>query len=295
MLPVHEKTIDDAGNNFRIYNSAITEKNLLLQAIPDRTNGEIPVTIPDGMLAGGGIKKSGCKSKFELPVNSPCELDGVSNDWSALAYLRVGRTLKYMRRANLNGCFSIATDMVSHNICNTLSSTENYISNTTPPNIEEVSNYSISLDVVDIEELEKALSQMSWDDVIKLRREILPKVAVFRNHIVKKLRPLRKGYITQDDASKVILGIRSEFEILQEDLAAEWEKIRIATVVRGGGSAGGISLIPSLTGTWEEILIRVIAGGLVAASIISPRIESLIPASRKLRSHPLYFSTMLPK
>ena len=299
VLPARERSIDDAGANFMLYNSAISERGLLLEAIPDRNNDRPRISIPNGMISGGGISQSGHRSKYELRVNSPCKLNGITSDWEALAYLRLGRALKYMRRADANGYFPIATDSVNHNLCGMLSSSSEYVNNVNVISHEEMATYSISLDVVDTHGLENALEEMSWSDVLKVRKEILPKVSEFRGYIFNNFNNLSIHNLTQDEISKFIVKTRSDFEFCQEELAKEWEKLRIASVFKGGGATGtgaiGMSLIPSTTGTWEEILIRVIGAGLVAAATITPEVKTLIPAQRKLRNHPMFFSTMLPR
>lgn len=299
ILPSRERSVDDAGANFVLYNSAISVQGLVFEAIPDRNNGKPLVSIPDGMISGGGLSKSGHRSKYELRVNNPCKLNGVPAEWETLAYLRLGRVLKYMRRANASGYFPVATDLVSHKLCSALSSSSGYVDQVHLANCEDLATYSISLDVVDVCELENALNDMSWADVLKVRREILPKVAEFREYIFSNYNILSVHDLTQDEVSKIVAKSRSEFERCQDELASAWEKLRIASVLKGGGITGsgavGMSLVPSVTGTWDEILIRVVGAGLAAAAALTSEVQALIPAHRKLKNHPLFFSTMLPK
>lgn len=299
ILPPREKSVDDAGANFVLYNSAISVQGLVFEAIPDRSNDKPLVSIPNGLISGGGISVSGHRSKYELTVNNPSKLSGISAEWETLAYLRLGRALKYMRRADASGYFPVATDLVSHRLCSALSSSSGYFDQVCSANCRDLATYSISLDVVDVSELENALNDMSWADVLRVRREVLPKVAEFREYIFGNYNILSAHDLTQSEVTKIVAKSRSEFERYQEELASAWEKIRIASVLKGEGITGsgsvGMSLVPSLTGTWNEILVRVVGAGLAAAVAMTPEVQALIPAHRKLKNHPLFFSTMLPK
>ncbi len=288
-----QKNPDEAGVNFMLYNSAISEPEFIVNAIPDLSQNKPNVIIPNGMICGGGMAQSGFHSKYELKVNNPYKLSGIDYAWQALAYLRVGRALKYMRRAYTENCFPIACDTVNHNISKV------FLSDRTGTigahSLQEFTNYSISLEVVDAWELEQALNEMSWDDVLKIRREILPKIATFRDYVISKANVLGKSQPdSADEAKKLIIDLKGEFEQKKENLATEWEKLRIASLTKGGGATGGLSLVTSFSAAWEENLFNVISLGLVAVSSLTPELKSLIPARRKVRKHPLYFTTLFP-
>ncbi|MDZ7761721.1 MAG: hypothetical protein U5L00_15870 [Desulfovermiculus sp.] len=299
VLPAREKKPNDAGANYVLYNSAISEQGLVSRAIPDINNKNPTVLIPNGMISGGGVSQSGCSSKYELKVNSPCKLEGVSDQWKVLAYLRVGRALKYMRRANVGGYIPVSIDPVNHSLCSYLTKSSNYNTDINIKIVEDFVSYGISIGSVDPMKLELELNEMSWDDVIKLRKEILPKVEGLRNYMLSNINPIVYHQLSQEEVLASINGLREDFRKKQEEVAEEMEKLRIGSIFKGGGAIGagtiGMSLFPSLTGTWQEILIRVVGMGLVSMSALTPEIKTLIPARRKYRNHPLFFTTMLPK
>lgn len=299
VLPAREKSTNDAGANFILYNSAISEQGLVSHAIPDKTTKNPIVQIPNGMISGGGIAPSGCRSKYELKVNSPCKLEGVSDQWKVLAYLRVGRALKYMRRANVDGYIPVSIDPVNHSLCMYLSKNINYNTDAGTSTVDDFVSYGISIGSVDPMKLEVELNEMSWDDVIKLRKEILPKVAGLRNYVLSNMNPGIYHQLSREEVLEYINGLREDFRKKHEEFTLEMEKLRIASIFKGGGTTGamaiGMSLFPSLTGTWQEILFRVVGMGLVSMSALTPEVKTLIPAHRKYRNHPLYFTTMLPK
>ena len=147
--------------------------------------------------------------------------------------------------------------------------------------------------------LELELNEMSWDDLIKLRKETLPKVAGLRNYVLSNMNSCIYHQISREEILESINRLREDFRKKQKEFAEEMEKLRISFVLKGGGTAGamaiGMSLFPSLNGTWQEILFRIVGMGLVSISALTPEIKTLIPAHRKYRNHPLFFTTILPK
>lgn len=300
ILPHRERSSDDAGVNFMLYNSAISKKSLVLPAIPDLKNSSPSIAIPDDMLSGGGLSKTGHSSKYELKVNKPYKVENVSPEWGALAYLRLGRSLKYMRRANTIGYAPIAIDEVNHSLCSALTTSNHFETQRNPNknNSKSINNWHVPIEVVDPFELESALNEMTWNEVLKVRKAILPKTSNYRKYIFKSFRKLPKGKYEPSEIRNYIEELRQDFESCQDELVREWEKFRIASICKSGGMVGtsaiGMSAIPSFSGTWEEIFIRVVGAGLVSVATLTPELKTLIPAYRKVKEHPLFFSTMLP-
>ena len=295
ILPHREKNSDDAGANFMLYNSAISDKRLVLNAIPDFHDSRPTIAIPDGIITGGGLSQAGYTSKYELKVNNPYQIGKIAREWELLAYLRIGRALKYMRRANNNGYIPVATDEVNHSLCNVLTASQNIDDKIIS---DRSNNNYIPLEIVDPYELEHALNEMSWSEVLKVRKKILPKASNFRKSLFDSFNSLSKKEYAPSEISKYISELKRNFQTHQNELANEWEKFRIASVLRTGGVVGasaiGMSAIPSLSGTWEEIFIRVVGVGLISIATLTAELKTLIPAKRKVKKHPLFFSTMLP-
>lgn len=296
VLKPYAKNSDDAGVNFMLYNSAISDSGLVKRAIPDFLSTSKPkISIPDGMISGGGISQSGCRSKYELNVKAPCELEGIDDSWQTLGYLRTGRTLKAMRRSYLEGTFPIAFDETSQNIFSTIAErflfTDNYVDSSSQ---EGIANSSISLDVIDPIELEIAVDNMSWEDVLLLRKEMLPSVASFRDYVLKKISAIsNKTYSDSELIRKEIIQLKVDFDNKREDLANQWEKLRIASILKFGGVVGagkiGLLLLPINTISFGNLLLNIVSVGLIGVATLKPEIQGLIIAKSNLKKHPLFF------
>lgn len=281
----------DPGISWVLYNSAISNDELVRAAVPDISNMKPSVLVPNGVLSGLGITMGGHRSKYELDCKPPFHIPNVDNAWSALAYLRLGRAIKFLRLAYGKNISPLVTDEINNHIVAELA--RRCIPTAAPlANEEALSNLSISLDVIDPQSLESILDDMSWDDVIRLRKEILPKLSQLRIFLMKRVNTLHLGKKDLEIYRQEMLRTKQEFEAMKESLAEEWEKLRIGALFKFGGVEGatttGLTLLPSF-GTWQELAVLIASSGLVAASSLTDEIKGLIPAYRKVKSHPLYF------
>ena len=87
-----------------------------------------------------------------------------------------------------------------------------------------------------------------------------------------------------------------------EKVAEEWERLRIASVLKVGGVVGlsGAAEITGLAATvitnpWEAVLMKVLCGSLVASAAISTELKGLLPARNAVKQHPLYFTESIFK
>ena len=300
VLRPYAKNSNDAGVNFMLYNSAISDSGLVKRAIPDFISTCKPkISIPNGMVTGGGLTQSGYRSKYELNVKAPCKIEKIDDSWQTLAYLRTGRILKAMRRSYLEGMFPIAFDETSQNIFSIIAErflfTDNYVDSSFH---EGVANSSISLDVIDPVELEMAVDNMSWDDVLQIRKEILPVVASFRDYVLKKISVISNNHYSDSELiRKEIIQLKMDFENKREEVIMQWEKLRIASILKFGGVVGagkvGLSLLPINTISFSNLLINIVSGGLIGMATLKPEIQGLIIAKSNLRKHPLFFFNSL--
>lgn len=287
---------DDAGANFMLYNSVISDETLISSAVPDLTNEQPAIKIPNGYVSGGGISQGGCKSKYSLDVKPPYVINNANDSWNTLASLRAGRFIKTLRRAHMEGCCPLSLDNVNSNIIEAIASQS---AEEVYKKSDYIAGMSISLDIVDPVELENALENMSWDDVILIRKELFPKISELRHYIIDQVERLNRCKIydygqIREETEK----LKYDFLEKQEVLAEAWEKLRIASVMKLGGSIGagnfGLTLLPA-SSTWGELLIRTVSVGLIAAASLTPELKSLIPAKRKVKNHPLFFINKLNK
>ncbi|MGO8881185.1 MAG: hypothetical protein ACLPVO_09465 [Desulfomonilaceae bacterium] len=170
----------DPWLRLRLYYSAIADKQLVQAAIPDvyqKTN----VKIPDGIIHGLDVLMSGWKRLPPLRSDEPYKLPDVDDKWNHLAYLRIGRAIKYLRVAQLKNASPVAWDDPTGEILISLGAEafSEIIS------AESIAGMAIELDVVEPQQLEDALSNMPWADVVKIRKEVLPQIASYRYRIVQ--------------------------------------------------------------------------------------------------------------
>lgn len=280
----------DPGISWVLYNSAISNEELVRAAVPDIGNAKPSIVVPNGVMAGMGISMGGHRSKYELDCKPPSHIPNFDDAWSALAYLRLGRAIKFLRLAYGKNISPLATDGINRNIIEELA--KRYIPAVTPSaNDEALANLSIALDVIDPQSLEKILDDMSWDDVIRLRKEVLPKLSALRSFLMNKVNAVNRGKRDLDAYRQEMLRTRQEFDSMKESLAEEWEKLRIGATLKSGGGVGGtagLSLLPSFS-TWFELSMLIASSGLLIATSLTDELKGLIPARRKVQSHPLYF------
>ncbi|MFA6970187.1 MAG: hypothetical protein WC208_02185 [Gallionella sp.] len=281
----------DLGINWTLYNSAISNDELVRAAVPDIGNDKPSISIPSCVLSGREIHGGNQRSKYALDCNSPFQIPHFDEAWSDLAHLRIGRAIKFLRLAYGKNISPLASDHINHHIVTAL--TQHSIPCATPSQSDEsLANLSISLDVMDPQSLENVLNDMSWDEVIRLRREILPRISNLRIFLMNRVNAIYQGKRDLEIYRQEMLKTRLEFESMKESLAEEWGKLRIGATFKFGGisgaSATGLTLLPSFN-TWQEVTTLIVSSGLIAASSLTDEIKSLIPAHRKVRTHPLYF------
>ncbi len=281
----------DAGINWSLYHSAISNDELVHAAVPDICNDKPTVVIPSGVVSGCGISVGGYRSKYELECKPSFHIPHVDDAWSVLAHLRIGRAIKFLRLAYGRNISPLASDYVNQRIVTELS--RNNLPNVAPcMSAEELADISISLEIAEPQVLESILNDMTWDDVSRLRKEILPKLSELRMFLMKRVSTVNQGGLDLEPYRQEMLKIRMEFEAMKETLVEEWEKLRIGATLKLGGTTGaaatGFTLLPSFH-SWQELAMLIISSGLVATSALSSEIKSLIPAKRRVREHPLYF------
>ena len=119
----------------------------------------------------------------------------------------------------------------------------------------------------------------------------------FRDSLIKRVSSLQsKQAIAGDLYRKELESLKRDFEAKKEALVDEWEKIRIASILRTGGAIGaaacsksiGLSLFPAEM-SWLDWMVRILSAGLIVTASLGPELKSLLPAQRKVRTHPLLF------
>jgi hypothetical protein len=235
------------------------------------------------------------KSRYSFELQPPYQLPS-SEEWSALAWLRVGRVVKFAHRApRLNAVpYPISDDGLA--VCAELA----LFNSGGRPGLEQLADVALALDLVDQRKLEEFLADRSWAEVIELRRYILPKVGELRRRIVAALDHRRPGELQLSDARQVVVDLHSDLERARAEVEAKWRELGMAALLTlGGGVAGDVvtsNLVAAvLPGSWLSLAARAVSWALIGASTLKTEIRQLYTATRRVSSSPLlFFEKVMP-
>ena len=297
-LPVLTPNIDPGANWF-IYHNAISNPSIVQAAVPEADSNPPSILPSNGVYNGGAISASGYKSRYDLDAKPVYNLSDVYPQWNAIAHARVARALKFIRRAYGESACPVALDPPNAALCSSL------ISNSIGPENEDalVAQNAISLDVVDPLLLDKELKSMNWNDVLQLRRVILPNIANLRQELFKraiKLCRIQGGNLSV--YRKVLLDMDSELKRHQDELSKAWAGLRIKGILTAGSTVGLFGLGQVLPGlnmllspqSIYQLILGVVSAGLVSAAPLSGEIKEYIICRKKVINHPLFFIEKLP-
>lgn len=293
----------DAAMNYTVWHSAITSQHLVEAAAPDRHGQVKPPLGIGGYMRGGAITVNGYRSKYEITETRPAAtIPDADEFWTLFAHLRLGRALKFLRQSNALGLSPLALDVPNQQILAASSEFGTLPTHQPVMGQQPLPPIQLDLEVLETEELLKALDEMSWNDVQKLRKHTLPGMNNLREHLRRSVKLQGKAHMLGiDDYQKELLKLHKDYQDAKEKAASEWEKLRIAAVGKLGGTvgAGVLADASGLLGTviatpWVDLLVKIFASGLVATSALTKELQSLIPARRIVKQHPLYFVERLP-
>jgi hypothetical protein len=288
LLPTTCRKHVEPLSHWLVYQTSITDTNLVRAAVPDKSSGPPPVKMPSGVYAGGETYRVGPNqlqvSTVDLRI--PAKLQDAELDWTHLAWSRLGRTLKYTRIAQSLDACPIALDEANESLCLALGSG----SSPTTPALAQLADFAIALDVVDAEALDNGLMNMTWDEVIQLRKSVRPHVQRLRNVLVKQVRR-QAGSSGLDLAAfrKELTGIKDQFRKAQDDLSKAWQEAGIAL---SGTLGGGLVAFP-FTKMLDQTIVGIMAAATLSATLVK-ELKTVIPARQKVRKHPLFFFDRLP-
>lgn len=297
-LPVLTPNIDPGANWF-IYHNAISDPSIVKAAVPEADSNPPQIPPSNGVYTGCTISAGGYKSRYDLDAKPVYELSDVHPQWNGIAHARVARALKFIRRAYGESAFPVALDPPNVGVCSSL------ISNSIGQENEStlLAQNAISLDVVDPLLLDKNLENMNWNDVLHLRRIILPNIANLRQELFK--RAIKLCRIQGSNLSayrKVLLDMDGELKRHQDELSKAWDGLRIKGILTAGRAVGLLGLGQALPGlnmllspqSIYQLLLGVVSAGLVSAAGLSKEIKEYIICRNKVVNHPLFFIDKLP-
>lgn len=294
----------DPGINWALWHSAITNIELVEAAVPDRFISETPVL--DGIIGATISSLNGYQSKYDILELPPSAMLADANEyWSDCAHLRIGRFLKFVRYSHGLNLIPLATDEPNQNMLATASSTRDLllVSENLNQNHVDLPKLALQLDIINANALNDTLKNMTWHEVIRLRKEILPGMHLLRTDLNKAINAQRNiSANSLEKYNEYLISLAKDYQEKREKLAEEWEKLRIGAICKFGGAAAVTTaadvsgLVAITTGApWVDLLIKIFSTGLIASSALSDQLSSLIPAQRAVKKHSMYFIDKLPK
>lgn len=268
-----------------LYETAIADERLVKSAIPDISEKK-QIKIPDGIISGLDIVKSGWKRIPQIRTDKPYKIQGVDDYWNTMAHLRIGRAIKYIRVAQTKNAAPVAFDDSASDIL--LSLGQLTFQELTKPDV--LAGLAISLDVIDPQELEKTLDDLPWEDIIKIRREILPHAANYRAEIIKKAKRIYKSHVVDFSSYREIVDAdRSALNDAQEKLQKAWQGLRIVGSLKGLATSAGVGaaslIIPS---NWTGLFAAILTGIAIGGGVVASEIKTVLQARECVIKHPLF-------
>lgn len=276
----------------RAYAAALPNEDLVRAALPDLDPSVTPI-IPDTMLYGGVVAPAGFRSRYDVPVADPYSLPE-ADAWSPLGWLRLGRALKFIEAAHWSGAAPVALDEPNQGVCLALGTRA--LSFGSP---ERLATSAIALDAVDAELLDAALLDCTWDDVLQLRREILPAVANLRTLLVRTARRTAGASPRDLDTYHGLLNkLHADLDAAQAEHARKWQELRIGGILKAAGASTvtgvGFEALVSPS-SWSGILQLLLASLAAAGATIASELKPLLSTHSRVHGHPLYFFDKLPR
>lgn len=285
VLRQNDWRIIDPFLRIHLYEAAIADAHLVKSAIPDISANK-RIKIPDGVYGRGDIVKSGWKRIPQIRTDPPYKIQGIDDYWNIMAYSRIGRAIKYIRVAQIQNATPAAFDDSTSDILLALGR----LSFQELPQPDILANLAISIDVIDSQELEKALEDLSWDNIIKIRHEILPAVANYRAEIIKKARRVRSAHVNDFTRySEIVETDRSALDEAKEKLQIAWQGLKIVGSLKGLATSAGTGaaslLIPSdLTG----LLATILTGIAIGSGAVAGEIKAVLQARQSVMKQLLF-------
>jgi hypothetical protein len=265
-----------------LYESAIADERLVKSAIPDMSENK-QIKIPNGVISGLDIVKSGWKRIAQVRTDKPFKIQGIDDYWNTMAYLRVGRAVKYVRVSQIKNASPIAVDESSNDIL--LSLGQMAFQDLAQPDI--LAGLAISMDVFDSQKLENDLHSLSWEEVIKIRREILPHIANYRSEIIKKAKRIYKSQVVSFSRyNEMVDADRTALNDAREKLRIAWQGLGIAIAFKSLAGAGGANLI--IPTDWNSLWARILTGIAIGSGTVASEIKTWLQAKECVIKQPLF-------
>ncbi len=214
--------------------------------------------------------------------------------WSPLGWLRLGRALKFIEAAHWSGAAPVALDEPNQCVCLALGTRA--LSFGSPG---QLATSAIAIDAVDPELLDAALLDCTWNEVLRLRREVLPAVSALRTVLLRAARRTAGAAPRSLDIYHGLLNkLRGDLDSAQAEHARKWQELRIGGLLKAAGASAitgvGLEAVVSPS-SWSGVLQLLLASIAAAGASLASELKPLLSTHARVHGHPLYFFDKLPK
>ncbi|WP_437721828.1 hypothetical protein [Sorangium sp. So ce861] len=274
--------------------AASREESLIRAALPDyRPGTDAYYYKHDGWYNSVVPRDTNYESRYQWMLETQHhEMPGIDIEWNRVGWVRLGRTLKSLRRAGSEGAVPLALDSINQNICVTLGSRAYH----QPPSASDLASQAIALDAVDPVSLDDALEDMTWDEVVRLRKEVLPYVAKLRKLLEDSVAAARRPQNADLEVySRTLAEIREKHKKSVDEVRETWRRLKFKPLETTVAVASGGLTTLATPGGWAPIVVALTAGfiGKMAQGTAAD-LHKLVTASRAKKASPLFFFDVLP-
>lgn len=274
----------DPGIHYVTFMSVTTDKALVTSAIPDARNDFKPKWT--GYIRGFELTQKGYVSKYsQIGLGEAAVVANVPEEWSYVGHLRLGRFFKYNTIASIYGYNSYYYDAINDSIGRSV----NKEIDKQDINCDNLSDYlfsSLMLDAVEIKDIEN----MSWLDVLEVRRRVLPEYSKLLDFFEKKQARLAKLNRQSDSIYDFMDGVQNEYAKIKDEYKEALYKLGVGSLFKFAGASlgGGITTLMT-TGNPQNYVMGMAASlGLFAVGMYKEIIEVMIKR-KKINNHRLHF------
>jgi len=271
--------------------AALKTEALVMAALPDYAPADPPV-VPFSSNAGYMMVvpsyTGGPPSKFAWTGEVDTASAGPPMDelWRRTAMGRLGRALKVVHRASVTGAIPLAADAMNQRICLALGA-KAFADVPTPA---QMAAAAVSMDAVDPVTLHAALESMSWEEVFRVRKEILPAVKKLQKQVADSVAIAGRSQNADLSAYLDALSkLRTKHEKARDQVSEAWQKLGFGTlVVAAGETVAGLASVAT-NGAWSKEL-TIVAIGLAAKALgtVTEQAQAIVRGREQRNASPLF-------
>lgn len=288
-VPIVASSPEEASKTWVSAAAALKKEALVRAALPDHSPDVEAAAVLNSNIGGNMVVVGTTThaSRYlwltEVDAQPVIPLDEL---WRRVAMGRLSRVMKTIARAIRIGAVPLAADATNNNICLALGA-QAYGELPTPG---QLASAAIALDTVDPLALNTALDTMSWSEVFRARKEILPAVAKLRGMLVDSVRMANKPQNASIDPYLAALKqMKDGYQRAEADVSAAWRKIGIRTLEAVAGAVPAGLAVVATNPLWV-VPLAVVAGGLIlkAAQGSIGEADAIRRGNKSLSASPLF-------